>query len=66
LTIASFRFDQAYDELRTVKFLEDLFNNPNVRYLVSAVAFLCDSVTLPQIRCLQHKILEAAVSINYS
>jgi hypothetical protein len=47
LTISSFRFNQPYDELRTVRFLEDLFNNPNVRYLVSAVQFSCNSVTLP-------------------
>lgn len=38
LVVASFRFNQPFEELRAEKFLEDLFNNPNVRYVVNGVS----------------------------
>lgn len=48
LKIHSFRFNQPYDELKPDRFLLDLFNNPNVRYMLPDVLSINNSASLPK------------------
>lgn len=54
LRVASFRYNQHLNDYEAPRFLHDLFNNPNVRYVLNNVKFnqaAIATVEFDRLRC---------------